>query len=198
MTKLNQQHPSIKLTWSSTAYELPAQQRVDFMDLTVSLSRDPPIHPEPRLTHVNFRLFRKTRNLHQYLPFNSFHPRHTFRGWVKAELLRIRSHSSTKELYLTERSKFWGLLQARGYPTAALRSFFLQVSWDQGSTQPPRTKPDLKGCVWTSVHRPGSEHLQRSLDLSFSSLPRDQLEAHPQQALFALRSAPRLGSKIGR
>ncbi len=198
MAKLNRRHPSIKLTWSSTANDLPAQQQVDFMDLTVSLSRDPPIHPEPRLTRVNFRLFRKPRNLHQYLPFNSFHPRHTFRGWVKAELLRLRSHSSTKELYLSERSKFWGLLRARGYPSAALRSFFLQVSWEQGSSRPPRTKPDFKGCVWTSVHRPGTDDLRRSLDLSFSSLPEDQLDAHPSRGLFALRSAPRLGSIIGR
>jgi len=38
--------------------------------------------------HFYFRPFRKPGNAHAYLPFTSFHARHTFRGWILEELLR--------------------------------------------------------------------------------------------------------------
>ncbi len=199
MMRLNSRHPAIKLDWSATPHDAAAQRKVNFMDVTITLTPAPPTSLPPRWLGIHHCLFRKPGNLHQYLPFSSSHPRHVFQGWVKAELMRIRRLSSSRTSYLNDRLRFWGLLRARGYPESALRAFFRQVSWHRGASHPEKTpKRDLLGCVWTSVNRPGVEALKHGLDLSFAPLPPDQHAAHPPSGLFAVRSAPRLGTIIGR
>jgi hypothetical protein len=51
---------------------------------------------------VLFRPYRKPGNAYAYIPFNSFHGRHVFRGWITAEILRLLTHSS-EWLLLKER-----------------------------------------------------------------------------------------------
>ena len=61
--------------------------QVNFLDLDMSLQR---VMARTGATiRVLFRPYRKPGNAYAYIPFTSFHGRHTFRGWVLAELLRL-------------------------------------------------------------------------------------------------------------
>ena len=92
--------PRISLEWAGFASQQEAvtpelvtaerHARVNFMDLDLALKR------ERRRTLVSFRPYRKPGNAYAYVPFTSFHGRHTFRGWILAELLRLSTHSSSQ------------------------------------------------------------------------------------------------------
>ena len=73
-----------------------------------------------------FRPYSKQGNAYAYIPVTSFHwhGRHTFRGWVLAELLRLLAHSSTPELWREEGSIFYHHLCSRGYLRSFLRTAF--------------------------------------------------------------------------
>ena len=47
-------------------------------------------------------------NLKAYanIQFTSFHPRHTFRGWILAEVLNLLTHSSTPDIWMDEGKAF--------------------------------------------------------------------------------------------
>jgi len=79
-------------------------ERVNYLDLDMSLQR---VRTRTGATiRVLFRPFRKPGNAYVYIPFTSFHGRHTFRGWVLAELIRLMTHSSTPEIWREEGSIF--------------------------------------------------------------------------------------------
>jgi hypothetical protein len=81
---------------------------------------------------VAFKPYRKPGNAHAYIPFTSFHARHTFRGWVLAELLRLLTHSSTVEIWQEEGEFFYHYLCSRGYPREFLRAVFEKSHGDGG------------------------------------------------------------------
>ena len=97
--------------------------KVDFLDLDLALKR------EETRTRISFRPYRKPGNAYAYIPFNSFHGRHTFRGWILAELLRLLTHSSSPEVWLEEGRFFYHHLRSRGYPGGFLEQVFLEVTW---------------------------------------------------------------------
>lgn len=90
--------------------------QVNYLDLDMSLKAD--IVTGNGLK-VFFSPFRKPGNAYAYIPFNSFHARHTFRGWIMAELLRLLTHSSSPETWREEGLNFYC---SRGYPRQFLRS----------------------------------------------------------------------------
>jgi hypothetical protein len=78
-------------------------EQVDFLGLDMTLQRV--TRTGTTAGRVLFRPYRKPGNACAYIPFTSFHGRHTFRGWVLAELLRLMTHSSTPELWKEEGSE---------------------------------------------------------------------------------------------
>ncbi len=64
-----------------------------------------------------------------YIPFNSFHGRHVFRGWITAETHRLLTHSSELEIWKQEGAFFYHHLRARGYPRWHLAAVFERVTW---------------------------------------------------------------------
>ena len=64
--------------------------RVNFLDLNIRLIN------VQNSASFELRVFRKPGNSYSYLPFGSFHARHIMHGWLKAEIQRLLTHSSTQ------------------------------------------------------------------------------------------------------
>jgi hypothetical protein len=88
----------IKLEWQGTPSSVDAtdparfnrhqHRKVDFLDLDIQVVTC------SGSSEFAFRLYRKPGNAYAYLPYGSYHARHVFRGLLKAELLRLLTHSS--------------------------------------------------------------------------------------------------------
>ena len=60
-----------------------------------------------------------------------YYSRRVFRGWLKAEMHRLLTHSSNINIWLEECHKFYNHLLARGYPALAIDATFRKVAWNQ-------------------------------------------------------------------
>jgi hypothetical protein len=150
-----------------------------------------------------FRVYRKPGTAYAYLPYGSYHARHIFRGWLKAEMYRLLTHSSNPTVWLEECAVFYNHLRNRGYPSKAIDSTFRSINWNQRSKmlEPKRYVMDDKfftqyrGCVFSSRNAPGTTELRRKMDLSLKEL-REQGQGYnifPPYAFFAIRSALPMG-----
>ena len=114
---LNNLAPTIKLTWNISHKE------VAFLDTVVYTD---PLHPTRLLT----RPFQKPLNRYLYIPFTSYHPTHSKKSFIKAELIRYVRLSSKLSDFLSIRKKFFTRLQNRGYPKWFLLDIFSEVHYD--------------------------------------------------------------------
>ena len=153
-----------------------------------------------------FKVYRKPGSAYAYLPYGSYHARHVFRGWLKAELLRLRTHSSSPSVWLEECRTFYEHLRNRGYPSKAVDSSFREVNWNQRSTLlEPKGKAkragddafflEYRGCVFSNRNAPGTDALRRDINLSLEELRQQGAgrDIFPKRAFFAVRSALPLG-----
>ena len=81
---LNSHHPTIKLKATISDTE------VNFLDTTV-------YKPYSKSTRLHTKVYFKPTDTHALLHKKSYHPKSTFRGIVKSQILRFRSICSTKE-----------------------------------------------------------------------------------------------------
>lgn len=92
------------------------KQSIDFLDTTVFKGPN-----FGKTSKLDIKVFFKNTDTHALLHKNSFHPRHTFRGIVKSQLLRFYRICST-DLYFREAVKIlFTALQKRGYCRTFLR-----------------------------------------------------------------------------
>ncbi len=197
-------HPRIKLEWADTvgASSLAHSNRAVFMDCDIQR-----VHHGTSV-EFSFSVYHKPLNSYQYLPYGSFHPKHMFAGFVKAELLRYLSHSSSFEVFQREYLLFYKHLRSRGYRDRTLQALFHQVDWKdrQYVARPPESSADgkfnhLKGCVWTLTHRPGTDQVSQLLSPLLDiqrQLDAPHHAAFAPRALVARKAGPTLGSLIGR
>ena len=148
-------------------FDLTKHRRVNFLDLNRKAVYT------TTMVKFEFGVYRKPGNAYAYLPYGSYHSRHVFRGWLKAEMHRLLTHSSNINIWLEECHKFYNHLRARSYPAT-----FRKVSWNPRSKllEPKVTsKADnfftlYNGCVFSSTNAPGIALLQERMDLSFQRL----------------------------
>ena len=151
-------------------------------------------------------LYRKPGNAYAYIPFNSFHGRHTFRGWVVAELLRLATHSSTPNVWVEETKVFYHHLRSRGYPRRFLKQVFEEVTWARRAEVLGRNgqKSDdffktYRACVLTIRNAPEWPTMRKLMDLNLSKLREETWgDIFPKRVFLAQSSAPRLGSILKR
>ena len=93
-------------------------QKVNFFDLGIQF-----VHSQG-FTRFEFKVYRKPGNAFAYLPYGSYHARHVFRGWLKAEMQRLLTHSSNPSEWLEECSIFYEHLRERGYPAKGNQLLF--------------------------------------------------------------------------
>mmetsp|Transcript_36994 Transcript_36994/g.98300 ORF Transcript_36994/g.98300 Transcript_36994/m.98300 type:complete len:153 (-) Transcript_36994:62-520(-) len=90
---------NISLEWQNN--ETGKFQNVDFLDLSISVDSN---EAEKSLS---FGVYHKPGNSYAYLPYGSFHTRHTFKAWLKAEVVRLLTHSCTATRWLEECRTFY-------------------------------------------------------------------------------------------
>ena len=70
---------------------------------------------------LHTKTFFKETDTHQLLHTNSFHPKHTFNGLIKSQLIRFKRLSSTQQNYNDTCKTLFGFLKNRGYNQSKLR-----------------------------------------------------------------------------
>ena len=72
-----------------------------------------------------FGVYKKDKNTCVFLWYSSYHSRHVFRGWLKAEKNWLLTHSSNISIWLEECPKFYDLhdMRATGCPAHAVPYF---------------------------------------------------------------------------
>jgi hypothetical protein len=203
---------NIKLEWQGTPSAVDAinpakfdqhqHRQVNFLDLDITIVYS------PGSADFDFKVYRKPGTAYAYLPYGSYHARHVFRGWLKAEMHRLLTHSSSPAVWLEECGLFYKHLRKRGYPTRAIDSTFRSINWNQRSKmlEPRKRVADDKffaqyrACVFSNRNAPGSAELRVDMDLSLEEL-REQGQGRdifPPRAFFALRSALPMGHALPR
>ncbi len=180
-------------------------EQVNFLDLDMSLQRK--VGRTGTTIRVIFRPYHKPGNAYAYIPFSSFHGRHTFRGWVLAEILRLLTHSSTLEIWREETMVFYHRLCSRGYPRWFLRTVFQEITWSRRSELLARSRKEpcdeffktFRACVLTLRNAPEWPMLKELLDLSLCKLTESTFgDIFPSRIFLAQSSAPRLGAILKR
>ena len=108
---LNNHHPSIKLV--PTIHD----KSIDFLDITVF--KGPKLEESQKL---DTKVFFKPTDTHQLLHKKSFHPKHTFSGIIKSQILRFRNICSQKQDFEQACKVLFRALKTRGYSPRFLRS----------------------------------------------------------------------------
>lgn len=110
---LNNHNPSIKLKATTNCHS------IDFLDTTTF--KGPRFITEHKL---DVKVFFKDTDTHALLHKSSFHPKHTFAGLVKSQLLRFHRICTQKEDFLIATKVLFRALSSRGYSRSFLRKCF--------------------------------------------------------------------------
>jgi len=180
--RLGNANDNIKLEWQGTPsaedavnparFDQYRHRQVNFLDLDITVvytlgSAD-----------FEFKVYRKPGTAYAYLPYGSYQARHVFRGWLKAEMHRLLTHSSNPDVWLEECATFYSHLRNRGYPSKAIDSTFRTINWNQPSKmlEPKKRMVDdrffaqYRGCVFSNRNAPGTDTLQGTTNLSLDEL----------------------------
>ena len=134
---LNSLIPGIKITLEYSSVS------VNFLDTTVYKS----LHSNDGSCALYTKVFFKETDTHQLLHKSSFHPKHTFRGVLKSQLLRFKRISSTFADYENTCKILFKSLQKRNYSKSLLRKMkrdiYLAADGDRGNTRPSVHDPLL-------------------------------------------------------
>ncbi|KAL2076758.1 hypothetical protein ACEWY4_027645 [Coilia grayii] len=110
---LNNHHPSIKLTSQLDP------QTINFLDTTVY--KGPTFGDTNKL---DIKVYFKDTDTHALLHKNSYHPKHTFKGIVKSQLLRFKRICTTHTDFITATKTLFTALRHRGYSRPFLRKCY--------------------------------------------------------------------------
>lgn len=108
---LNNHHPSIKLTANVS------HQSVDFLDTTVFKGDS-----IAKTSKLDIKVFFKETDTHQLLYKSSFHPKHTFSGIIKSQVLRFHRICTQTSDFNRACTIVFSKLRERGYSKRFLRS----------------------------------------------------------------------------
>lgn len=209
--------PNISLDWAGydsqeaatdpSAVKEREKGQVHFLDLDMWAKYVSAAGRTNTTFRVLFRPYRKPGNAYAYIPFNSFHGRHIFRGWITAEILRLLTHSSELEIWKQEGAFFYHHLRARGYPRWHLTAVFARVTWAR-RTQILKGRPKsnnneffetYRACVLTLRNAPEWPLLKERLDLRLTELIMSTHgDIFPPKVFLAQCNPPKLGSILKR
>lgn len=160
---LNQSHPTIKFTHSSSTTE------VDFLDLTIYKGKR---HAASLI--LDLKPFFKPTNKFQYLEYSSAHHRGTFPSLIKGELTRLLRACSDERTYKKAADVILSKFKKRGYPNSLLQRILQQVPF-QNRTELFNREKEVKQTYDTFFK------INYTPDLDTRSL-RKILQPHEQEA----------------
>lgn len=108
---LNQHHPSIKVKF------VLDHSQINFLDTVTYKGKD-----FIDTGKLDIKVYFKNTDTHALLHRHSFHPRHTFRGIVKSQLLRFSKICTKQEDFWEATKVLFSALRKRGYSRSFLRN----------------------------------------------------------------------------
>ena len=108
---LNSHHASIKVKY------VLHETSMDFLDTTTFKGTD-----FPSSRQLDVKVFFKDTDTHALLHMDSYHPKHTFPGVVKSQLLRFHRICTQREDFLAATHTLFQVLVQRGYSRRLLRN----------------------------------------------------------------------------
>ena len=152
LTVLNTHNPSI--TIKSTC----STSSVDFLDTTTFKG------PEfPSTSLLDIKVFFKETDTHTLLHKSSFHPRHTYAGLVKSQLLRFDRICTRPVDFQAAVRVLFSALSTRGYS----RSFLRKALRTFRETKPVAVGPRLP---FVTTYSPSAVRLVREIKTNFSNM----------------------------
>ncbi|MGL5102271.1 MAG: GIY-YIG nuclease family protein [Plesiomonas sp.] len=127
--RLNSHHESIKLTFTLS------EHKIDYLDVTVFKGAD-----FQETGKLDLKVFFKSTDTHALLHKRSYHPKHTFRGIVKSQLLRFNRICTQKHDEVAARKVLFKTLRTRGYARSFLRNIVKQQT--QADKHETERRPD--------------------------------------------------------
>jgi len=132
---LNNQHPTIKLKATIS------RDSINFLDVTIFKGKS------FRQTHnLDTKVYFKPTDTHELLHKHSYHPKHTFKGILKSQILRFHRICSHKEDFDNACTTLFRTLKDRGYSSRFLRTIkndTLQTMGPKGISK----KCDKQNCL---------------------------------------------------
>uniref|UniRef100_A0A0F8AB68 GIY-YIG domain-containing protein n=1 Tax=Larimichthys crocea TaxID=215358 RepID=A0A0F8AB68_LARCR len=164
---LNSHNPSIKLksTTSDTS--------VDFLDTTTYKG----INFQEN-NKLDIKVFFKETDTHALLHRTSYHPKHTYKGLLKSQLLRFHRICTHKRDFMTATKTLFKALAARGYA----RSFRREALKTFLETR-PRDTQELLPFV-TTYSRPATQLIRKIKDNFYNKINLTSLKEHKIIAAF--------------
>jgi hypothetical protein len=167
-----QGRPSAEEAVNPAKFDQHRHRQVNFLDLDITF-----VYSQASADFA-FKVYRKPGTASADLPYGSYHSRHVFRGWLKAEMRRLLTHSSNPTVWLEECAVFYSHLRNRGFPSKAIDSTFRTINWNQRSKmlEPKKRVADDKffaqyrGYVFSNINAQGSVELRMEMDLSLEKL----------------------------
>ena len=129
---LNSHHPSIKLTARLE------RDSIDFLDVTIFKNSD-----QPSTGQLETKVFFKKTDTHQLLHKASFHPKHTFSGIIKSQIMRYYRICSRKIDFDEACTVLFQALRKRGYSIRFLRYIKSKTVQKLSKTSEPSPPPWL-------------------------------------------------------
>jgi len=190
--EFNHAHPDIKFDWGKLC------KTAIFLDLNLNLICQ---HDNVTL-FIETSVFCKPKNAFAYLGPDSYHPRHSFKGWIKGLLIRNLTRSNNLILWRTENRKLYKRLRARGFKHYFLFEIFSAIRWsDRNFFLKAKTSGDKqsdKMIVFSTEFVPGFTAIRRVEPLDFSAFRTTPLacQIFPKSGTFVHKAAPKLGGVL--
>ncbi|CAN9493189.1 unnamed protein product [Ophioblennius macclurei] len=144
LNTLNNHHPNIKIKHNIQP------QEVEFLDTTVFFH-----NCTQETKQLATKVFFKETDRHTLLHKNSYHPKHTFRGIIKSQIIRFQRICTYREHVDEAAGILFRALKPRGYSSRFLRRIKMEVLRSSGGPQsdPPNIgSPPLVPFI-TTFHR---------------------------------------------
>ena len=158
---LNSHHPSINLK------ALTSPTTMDFLDVTTF--KGPDFDTTGKL---DTKVFFKPTDSHALLHYSSFHPKHTFSGIVKSQLIRYSRICSRPTDCTSATITLFRALKRRGYPRSLLRRVKRNTHNTQTPPQGDRFK-DKRLVPFVAVYSPYTTNAMRCAKKHFETIMAD-------------------------
>lgn len=154
---LNNHHASVSVKFNLQ------QEKVEFLDTEVYVQRE--VEGQGKL---GTRVFFKPTDTHALLHKTSYHPRHTFRGIVKSQLVRFHRICSAEEDVESATRTLFKALRNRGYSRTFLRDIKSEVKQLSGKSVVSKKKEKEQNLVpFISTFSPASRALNSKIKTNF-------------------------------
>ena len=150
---LNNFHPNIKFTITTSV------NKIDFLDLTIYKG-----HNFSVTKLLDTKTFQKPNSLYQYLYFDSFHPKTTFKAIIIGECIRYARSNTEETNYIAQTSLLRDRLLKRNYPLRFINNNINKVNYHNRNLFINRVKKPsliLARPIFKCLPPPNYKHLQQ-------------------------------------